>query len=349
MDRYLHIKSLVLYIVLVTATLLLSSSATIAQTYTVTEITGIPSFIPEDINNSGQVVGYSCPGNWTTTEKTAYIWQGGVATALGDFGGDDSVAYALNESGIVVGASKNIAGKWQAFKWDNTNGMVNLGTLGGDESWAVGINDYGDIVGGAETTEMSNQNNQLYINAFKYSGNSMTNIGRLSNGGPWPATFATHITNSGIISGTTSFVRIPFGSGGFNSFIFQWTSGVGFTDYDLGVLQGANNSGDLVGWTPNTNTWGYQVIDDIYSELASLVEYSTCYGADINDSGTIVGMSDGGVATRWISGLPENLNDLTNSNVVLTEAVAISNNGKIVSYGYAPSTPAVPRVYILSP
>ena len=68
---------------------------------------------------------------------------------LGDLGGGDTSANAINASGQVVGYSTNAAGKTRAFLKSPGRSMVDLGTLGGDWSTAYGINDAGQVVGWA--------------------------------------------------------------------------------------------------------------------------------------------------------------------------------------------------------
>jgi probable HAF family extracellular repeat protein len=68
---------------------------------------------------------------------------------LGTLGGDWSVAYAVSADGaVVVGAARNAAGNWRAFRWTASGGMQDLGTLGGDESFASGVSADGAVVVG---------------------------------------------------------------------------------------------------------------------------------------------------------------------------------------------------------
>jgi probable HAF family extracellular repeat protein len=58
----------------------------------------------------------------------AFVWSGpGTLLDLGTLGGDGSLAYAVNESGLVVGRSTTAGGWEHAFAWTAAGGMVDLG------------------------------------------------------------------------------------------------------------------------------------------------------------------------------------------------------------------------------
>jgi probable HAF family extracellular repeat protein len=106
--------------------------------------------IPFDINDSTQIVGWSCsyfgcePFLWDPVEG----WKG-----LGDLvPGPNSAgtAYAINNLSQVVGGCASTKGYLtEAFLWDPVNGMIGLGVFPGYESWtrANDLNDRGQVVG----------------------------------------------------------------------------------------------------------------------------------------------------------------------------------------------------------
>ncbi len=79
-----------------------------------------------DINNSGQVAGYSSGPRGTR----AFLWtSSGGMLDLGTLpGGDFSRAFGINNAGQVVGTSTSSAGM-RAFLWTSASGMLDLNAL----------------------------------------------------------------------------------------------------------------------------------------------------------------------------------------------------------------------------
>lgn len=96
-----------------------------------------------DINEQDQVVGVSVTaGNaWR-----ACLWQNGLRLDLGDFGGNQGMATAINNLGVVVGWAEAPDHHRIAFRYDGA--LMPLGLLPVSTfSEAFGINDSGAIVG----------------------------------------------------------------------------------------------------------------------------------------------------------------------------------------------------------
>ncbi|WP_457332321.1 hypothetical protein [Rhizobacter sp. P5_C2] len=104
------------------------------------------------VNSSGQVTGYSYQfdneGDEINYQAFVTGANGAGITGLGTLGGAWSKAWAINDSGTVVGQSQTASGDARAFMSGPGNTLTNLGTLGaGTHSVATGINRFGQVIG----------------------------------------------------------------------------------------------------------------------------------------------------------------------------------------------------------
>ena len=101
-----------------------------------------------DINEAGDIVGWSVTGGDESTPQHAVIWHNGHIRDLGTLGGRLSRAQAINKFNTVVGWSLTAGGDQHATMWRNGQ-VIDLGTLGGTTSNATDINNNGGVVGTA--------------------------------------------------------------------------------------------------------------------------------------------------------------------------------------------------------
>src|SRR5882724_6250051 len=140
-----------------------------AQTYTAIDLGTLPagSARVHGVNESGQAVGAS--GYPHGAETHAFFWQkqGGIRDLGTLSGGDYSSAFAINDSGVVVGTS-NTSTSTHAFSWTVIHGLSDLGTLpDANASSALAINNQGQIVGSSGG------------HAAQWSGGSIQDLGTL--------------------------------------------------------------------------------------------------------------------------------------------------------------------------
>lgn len=143
------------------------------------------------LNNSGVAVGYLQNGVTNPSPSFAFSWQNGTVTLLPSLSaGDYATAYAINDAGLIVGASGS-----HAVEWKNGT-IVDLGLAQGfTGGFAAALNDDGQIVGTAYDAK-SNSHAVLWQNG------SMTDLNSLlpANSG-WMLQSATGINDQGFIVG----------------------------------------------------------------------------------------------------------------------------------------------------
>jgi probable HAF family extracellular repeat protein len=127
--------------------LFLLTAQVYAQSYTITDLGALPGFdisIASDINNHGEIVGYSYRG----PVSRGFIYVNGQMHDLGTLGGDYSDAQAINDAGQITGVT-NLRPSGNGFAYLYTNGqMINLGTVpDGRSSAGFDLNEQGEVVG----------------------------------------------------------------------------------------------------------------------------------------------------------------------------------------------------------
>jgi probable HAF family extracellular repeat protein len=173
------------------------------------------------LNNLGQAVG--------EIGGDAAVWSSGSFSAVPNtFGGFNSLALAVNDSGLVVGAAETgTAGVYHAFRFRSGTMPEDLGTLGGSSSLASGINQSGQIVGSARVTGNASSH------AFLYDNDAMQDLGTLGGS----ASNAAAINTSGQIVGGAQIG----GNAATHAFLYENGSML-----DLGTLGGMESTASAI-------------------------------------------------------------------------------------------------------
>ncbi|NJS12818.1 MAG: DUF3466 family protein [Microcoleus sp. CSU_2_2] len=115
---------------------------------------GAEGAIARDINDAGQVIGWTAGGTGATATSSPFLWQDGQKINLGSFGGATGQTAGINQFGQVVGYSQDSVRQDRAFVWNNgtikdLNSLVTTNpSFNGSKvtlTRASGINNFGDI------------------------------------------------------------------------------------------------------------------------------------------------------------------------------------------------------------
>jgi probable HAF family extracellular repeat protein len=238
----------------------------------------------EDINSSGQVVGYS--SNADGSVYHAFLWTaaGGMQQLPGSLGGCCTMALSINDLGMISGQAKRADGTTHAvvwengvmrdvqsfdsgstFSWDLTNaglvvGQWNLGGAGfawsgaggmrvlagleGPDDIPIGANDNGQIVGWYKRLQTDTR-----LKAFLWENGVIRDLGTLGG----LSSVAWAINNAGTVVGRSDIGTTK--QGGTIHHAFTWTAADGMKD--LGSIVGRqwaqatalNETGWVVGQT----------------------------------------------------------------------------------------------------
>lgn len=209
-------------------------------------------------------------------------------------GAGASRAYALNDSGSVVGGMRYNLPNYQErpFLWSANAGVTMLqGDPRGQYGYGAGINNHGTVVGADSWGTAS-----MWTSSTGYQ-----NLGNFTSGRADLAGVATSINDAGTIVGW-SYLEDPLTLAGTQR-AFVWTQALGMRDLgaaggtSFSVAYAINQHGDIVGTLLNSNTRLYGAA--LWKPDGTTIELGTlpspiggwAHAQGINDGGDVVGFS----------------------------------------------------------
>ncbi|SPE58628.1 hypothetical protein SBV1_2760003 [Verrucomicrobia bacterium] len=295
---------------------------------------GFDSLHVASLNNRGQVVGSL---DSTNQETHAFIWENGLLTDLGTFGGAKSLASGINDAGDIVGTILT-NGERHAFLRHN-GAVSDLGLI--DDYAKLGLE------GTTYYTPCVTINDQAQVTGHLTVANDhrsfVLNQGQTAYFGLLGKTsifYAEAINNRGQILGRAT----PTAPGGpMRSMLWQDGQVI-----DLSSLDGTeskatalNDRGAVVGWTLPTNGASGQPRGFIWENGAlrwlNPGDSAGSYPCGINNAGQVVGYArtpEGHfVACLWTGDQMVDLNDLVGvkSGWRLVSAESINDRGQILA------------------
>jgi probable HAF family extracellular repeat protein len=237
------------------------------------------SFLPTDINNSGQVVGFSYNDSDNSNIRHAFITgpNGVGMTDLGTFGGKYTDPHAINDSGVVIVSTYSdlsIAQVRAFITGPNGVGMTGLNLSGSIDARRFGINDSGQVVG--------SHNNQAFMTGP--DGLGVTDLGPFK--GPHLSdmfSYARDINDSGQVVG---YAESPY-YGNYHYGFITGPDGMGFTNLGVFTPIAINNSGEAVGDSTLFSHGGMTNLNLL--DVVISAGWSNLYVVDINNYGQMVG------------------------------------------------------------
>lgn len=217
---------------------------------------GGASAVAHDINNAGEIVGASSNGSASRPYKRdAAGMMHDLGTLLGTTNSTGR-AWGINQSGAVVGLSRNEANTTsQATLWIGGS-ISNLGSLADGTlfSQAYAINDDNVVVGSSVIGKVSPTSSTDLYHAFVWEDGVMTDLGAHPSNTNYIHSEAKDINNAGDIVGYTArFFSSPTSGGA----AMLWRDGEAIdlntlvppgSGWVLQSAEGINEHGDIVGY-----------------------------------------------------------------------------------------------------
>ncbi len=271
-------------------------------THLIDPVPGDDFSVAIDINNNGDVVGYSRTLACCSSPNHAFIWNLSTGTVgLGGLGGGDAYAQYLDDAGEVTGSARLPSGDFTVFKWTSGGGMVNIAPPGWTDGNPFAISETGQIVGSIQIAPGGD------YHAFSWTQTGgMVDLGVF--GGNYSYAYAVNDVGTVVGSSTTA-------SGDMHGFLWKDPGPM----VDLGSLGGSNalavavNNNDQVVGSGQLPSGYYHPF--LWTDPGPIVDLGVLGGEgggsinSVNDSGFAVGSaakrSNYSHATMWNLGAPD--------------------------------------------
>jgi probable HAF family extracellular repeat protein len=250
--------------------------------------TGATTTVAFGLNDLDQVVGASGPAS--QGQYLGVLWEGGNSIFLNPLPGyTDSEAYAINNSGLVVGSSFDFSVDpflRSAVCWYKGKILLLPPSNGAMISAPYAVNDWGQVVG-------VSGNRAILWSTFPKA--SVADLGTLGGDG----SVAWAINKGGQIVGGAQTV-----SGEWHPALWNGTDIIDLQNFDRdtkGVAYGINNCGQIVGYSgPDKNgsdlhnghavLWENGQVIDLQNQIPGNSGWMLRQAAGINDRGQITGI-----------------------------------------------------------
>jgi probable HAF family extracellular repeat protein len=311
---------------------------------------------PTWISDSGLVSGISENGLIDPLtgfpEFRAVLFNDGSVVDLGTLGGNESVAYSVNDRGQAVGCAANaksdpfgfcgifagVPQQSRAFLWQNGT-MKDLGTLGGPDALAELVNDEGQVAGWSLTDSTVNPSTGTPTqHPFLWENGKMRDLGTI---GGTAIYLINHLNNRGQLVGGMNVA----GNQSYHPFLWDGVSlrDLGTFGGDYGSADWINEAGDVVGWAltaGNQTSHAFLWRQDVLTDLGMVDGDLSSTAFVVNSERQVVGATQDNKgayvhAFLWEQGSIADLNALipAGSGVQLMAAVGLNDRGEIVAQG----------------
>ena len=228
-------------------------------------ITNVGGATAMGVNTSDEVAGYYYPNGAMNTVGFTWTQAGGFQS----FGPAGTLAFAINDSGTVVGRAPSASGTQHAFSWTQSGGIKDLGTLGGSQSSALSVNKNGWIVGTSLTTA---KNGIPHPFLWTPTGGmkDLTLLAALSSS---QQPYSMQVNDSGVIAITTNkggYILIPKTTGVIVSSANPSTLGQSVTfTATLSSIAGPPPDGETVTFLVSGKSYGAAVLHGGVAQLTT--------------------------------------------------------------------------------